>query len=95
MMRKWNFPYRITHGIKELRWQTYTLGELGLSVSQPEIMHRSSKTIGIGTRETGQLKSIFLWDICVIQKQIVLCSGRLNITVPGTGKSAIKMDMYI
>lgn len=33
---------------KELCWQTYTLGELGLSVSQPEIMHRSSKTIGIG-----------------------------------------------
>lgn len=32
---------------KELCWQTYTLKELGLSVSQPGIMHRSSKTIGI------------------------------------------------
>lgn len=33
---------------KELCWQKYTLKELGLSVSQPEIMHRSSKTIGVG-----------------------------------------------
>ena len=33
---------------KELCWQIYTLKELGLSVSQPKIMHRSSKTIGIG-----------------------------------------------
>lgn len=33
---------------KELCWQNYSLKDLGLSVSQPQIMHRSSKTIGIG-----------------------------------------------
>lgn len=33
---------------KELCWEKYKLKDLGLSVSQPEIMHRSSKTIGIG-----------------------------------------------
>lgn len=33
---------------KELCWKTYSLKELGLSVSQSQIMHRSSKTIGIG-----------------------------------------------
>lgn len=32
---------------KELCWQKYQLRELGLSKSQPDIMHRSSKTIGI------------------------------------------------
>lgn len=33
---------------KELHWNSYLLKDLGLSVSQPHEMHRSSKTIGIG-----------------------------------------------
>ena len=32
---------------KELCWEKYTLKELGLSVTQPKIMHRSSKTISV------------------------------------------------
>ena len=32
---------------KELCWQKYTLRELGMAASQPEIMHRSSKAVEI------------------------------------------------
>lgn len=32
---------------KELQWSSYLLKDMGLSVSQPKEMHRSSKTIGI------------------------------------------------
>lgn len=62
---------------KELCWQKYKLGELGLSKSQPDIMHRSSKTIGISntgnwsTKEyipmgylyNREMNSSFFWQI--------------------------------
>lgn len=41
---------RIPHNAwqKELHWNSYSLTQLGMSISQPDAIRRSSKTIGIG-----------------------------------------------
>ena len=79
---------------KELIWNRFSMDQLGMSISQPDKVRRSSQTISVGNTGNWSTKN-YLPMGCLKNKEILSCSGRLSRMVPGTGKSVIRMDICI
>lgn len=80
---------------RELNWKCYTLPELGMDQIQPERIQRSSGMIRFPIQETGLLRNTCQWHIWRIPVWERDSSGRLSITVPGTGRLGIRTDIFI